>query len=177
MSQAVTRKSVHHRRIECVGYLRSDDLWDIEAHLIDTKDYPFQTLERGTLNEGEPVHNMMLCVTINDAFEIKNINANMDAAPFQLCRKVPPRMEQLIGISIGKGWIKQVNHELGGTQGCTHLIEMLKVIATTAYQTVHPYRIKDSEGPKIIHSSIVDQCQGFASDGEVIQKHFPEYRK
>lgn len=171
------RQPIHSRNINCTGYLRDDQLWDIEAILVDTKDYYFETIERGTLTPGEPVHHLTVCVTLNDAFTIRNVHTEMTTTPFQLCKQVPPRMNRIVGITIGKGWIKQVQEVLGGTQGCTHLIEMLKVIATTAYQTIHPYRIKDSHGPKIIHPSIVDQCQGFASDGNVVQQHFPEYSR
>lgn len=177
ISSPVSRKPIHHRQVKCSGYLRDDNLWDLEASLVDTKGYAFETIERGTLKIGEPVHQMLLRVTLDDTLTIRGIEADIDAAPFQLCQKVPPRMERLKGIQIGKGWMKEVGAQLGGTEGCTHLIEMLKVIATTAYQTIHPYRIKDTEGPKIIHASIVDQCQGFASDGEVVVKHFPEYAK
>ena len=169
------RQPIHNRNINSTGYLRDDGLWDIEAVLIDTKDYYFESIERGTLSPGEHVHNLTVCVTLDDSFTIRDVNAVMEATPFQLCKQVPPRMKKIVGITIGKGWIKQVLELLGGTQGCTHFIEMLKIIATTAYQTIHPYRIKDTQGPKIIHPSIVDQCQGFASDGSVVQQHFPEY--
>lgn len=173
--EPVKRKAIHTRKIDCTGYLREDDLWDIEARLFDQKHYPFETIERGVLDIGEPVHLMTLRVTLDDSMCIRDIKANMEAAPFQLCRAVPPRFNRLKGIEIGSGWIKQVKQLLEGTDGCTHLIEMLKVVATTAYQTIHPYRIKDTQGPRIIHPSIIDQCQGFAANGEVIQKHFPEY--
>jgi len=32
------RKPAHHRQIDCRGYRRSDGLWDIEGHLVDTRD-------------------------------------------------------------------------------------------------------------------------------------------
>lgn len=175
LPKPVKRQAIHSRKIECTGYLREDDLWDIEARLFDFKHYPFETIERGTLKEGDAVHLMDLRVTLDDSMTIRDIYAEMQAAPFELCRKVPPRFERLIGVSIGSGWIAQVKQLLEGTDGCTHLIEMLKVVATTGYQTIHPYRFKNTQGPKIIHPSIIDKCQGFASAGEVVQKHFPEF--
>ena len=33
------RRLMHTRSIECRGYEREDGLWDIEAHLVDTKTY------------------------------------------------------------------------------------------------------------------------------------------
>ncbi|NVJ60258.1 MAG: DUF2889 domain-containing protein [Gammaproteobacteria bacterium] len=171
------RTLIHTRDIKAQGFLRSDGLWDIEATLVDLKDYPFETIERGTLEPRQPVHDMFLRVTLDEEFVIQDIEAKTLAAPFQLCQKVPPRFKRLIGAQIGKGWRKVVQKELGGTQGCTHLIDMLTVIATVAYQTIHSYRIQQKQGAKIIHPSIIDQCQGFAADGEVVQTHFKDLVK
>ncbi len=39
LPEAATREKKHHRKIDCEGYLRSDGLWDIDAHLVDTRSY------------------------------------------------------------------------------------------------------------------------------------------
>ncbi len=39
----VDREPIHTRRIECTGYRRTDGLWDVEGHLVDTKSYEFVT--------------------------------------------------------------------------------------------------------------------------------------
>jgi len=33
------RRLMHTRTVECKGYLRDDDLWEVEARLVDTKPY------------------------------------------------------------------------------------------------------------------------------------------
>ena len=40
------RKPMHTRRIRCEGFSRADGLWDIEAHLIDTKPYDMPNADR-----------------------------------------------------------------------------------------------------------------------------------
>ncbi len=174
-SKNVLRKPIHQRRIDCDGYLRDDGLWDIEAQLVDTKNYAFETIERGILNEGEPVHDLTLCLTLNDEFQIKSIHCEMKKAPFSLCQKVPPRLDGIIGISIKKHWLKEVNAVIQNNHSCTHLMEMMKIIATTAFQTIPPFLMKERVGPKVVHPSIIDQCQGFSKEGEVVRKHFPQY--
>ncbi|MFN0316103.1 MAG: DUF2889 domain-containing protein, partial [Burkholderiales bacterium] len=56
LSAAVPRKPMHHRTIECRGYLRDDGLWDIEGHLIDTKTFDVVLPERGNVKPGEHFH-------------------------------------------------------------------------------------------------------------------------
>jgi hypothetical protein len=33
------RRLMHTRSVECNGYLRDDDLWEVEARLVDTKPF------------------------------------------------------------------------------------------------------------------------------------------
>ena len=35
------RKPIHPRAIDYRGYQREDNLWDIEAHMTDTKNLPY----------------------------------------------------------------------------------------------------------------------------------------
>ena len=58
LSKPALRKHLHNRNIECKGYEREDGLWDIEAHLVDTKTYSFENHDRGTVASGKPVHDM-----------------------------------------------------------------------------------------------------------------------
>ena len=76
---------MHTRRIECVGYHREDGLWDIEGHLTDTKPYRFPNENRGHILAGEPVHHMWLRLSMTDSFEIKEVEAVTDAAPYAIC--------------------------------------------------------------------------------------------
>jgi hypothetical protein len=40
------RRLMHRRSVECLGYLRDDGLWEVEARLVDTK--PFARHDRLT---------------------------------------------------------------------------------------------------------------------------------
>jgi hypothetical protein len=37
LPESVSREKKHHRKIDCEGYLRSDGLWDIDVHMVDTR--------------------------------------------------------------------------------------------------------------------------------------------
>ena len=45
----VKRKLLHKRNISLKGYIRDDELFEIEAELIDTKNYNFKNHDRGMI--------------------------------------------------------------------------------------------------------------------------------
>ena len=66
---------------------------------------------------------------------------------------------------------------LGGTRGCTHLVELLGPMATTAYQTLVGQRRKkpqpeDAPRRKPWH---LDTCHALASDGPIVKKDWPDF--
>ncbi len=71
LSKPKPRKLIHQRRIRPNAYLREDGLWDIEANLIDSKAYPFPTLQRGILPVGDLVHDIWLRLTLNNELVIQ----------------------------------------------------------------------------------------------------------
>ena len=125
LPEASHRKHVHTRTIDCRGYEREDGLWDIEAHMIDTKNYQFRNNWRGEMQIGEPLHEMLLRVTIDDDFLIRDVIAVTDNAPFKMCPDISPAYKALIGVKMGPGWRKAIRMKVGGIQGCTHLTELL----------------------------------------------------
>ena len=56
------REPIHTRRFITHGFRRRDGLWDIEGELHDSKSYPFEMSERGTLEPGE--HTITLQVNV-----------------------------------------------------------------------------------------------------------------
>ena len=73
LPSAVPRTLKHTRRITCEGYLRDDGLWDIDARIVDTKAYRYTEPDRGSRGIGEPVHDMSVRLTIDDAMTVRDI--------------------------------------------------------------------------------------------------------
>ena len=140
LSTAAARKPMHHRSIQCRGYLRDDGLWDIEGHLVDSKPFDMPNMERpgGKVPTGVPVHEMWIRITVDDELKVHDVEAATDHTPYQVCGSITDRFRVLIGLSIRAGWTQKTRELLGGTKGCTHLVELLGPIATTAFQTVYP---------------------------------------
>ena len=177
------RKHVHTRAIDYRGYEREDGLWDIEAHMTDKKTYEFTNKWRGTVPIGEPLHEMLLRVTIDDNFEIQDIVAVTDNSPFEMCPSITPSYKSLIGIRMGPGWRKAIRMKVGGVQGCTHLTELLFPMATVAMQTIWPIKSQRrreaqtmEETPKSKKRPVVlDTCHAWSTDSPVVKENASDW--
>ena len=190
LSSPVNRQLLHARNITCLGFYRDDGLWEIEGRLTDRKDYSFENENRGQVDAGEPVHDMWLRVTLNDNLLITNVEASTDASPYTICPDITKNFSRLKGITIGPGWRKAIKNKVGGIHGCTHLVELLGPIATTAYQTIFSEKAqilkkaKSSEsktktvaGEERNKPRLLNTCHAFNESSSVVKKRWPNFYK
>ena len=133
LSSAAPRRKSHTRRVICEGFRRDDGQLDIEGHITDVKTYEIPNKFRNGIPAGEPIHDMSIRLTVDEDLTILAVEAVTDAGPFQICPNITVNFQRLKGIKIGPGWRKRVLAALGGVEGCTHLVELLWTMATTAY--------------------------------------------
>jgi len=175
----INREKKHHRKIDCIGYFREDGLWDIEAHLIDTRTYDCgydQSHRNGLIRAGEAVHDMWVRLTIDLDFVIHEAIASSDQTPFAICPQAAREMRSLVGIQIGSGWMKQVRERIGSRHGCTHLTDLLGPISATAYQTLHAaLEAREAKEQSRDKPMILDTCVALSTDGDVVRKRWPEF--
>ncbi len=146
LSAPAAREPIHTRRVTCQGYRRADGLWDIEGHLTDVKSYAFHTEERGHMEPGDPIHQMWMRLTVDDGLTVQAVEAVTEHSPYRACGSILPNFQTLVGLRIGPGWTRAVKERLGGPKGCTHLVELLGPLATTAFQTVFPILTRERAG-------------------------------
>lgn len=180
LSPPAERQDIHTRQVICRGFRRTDGLWDVEGELIDTKAYSFPNKYRGgTIEPGDPLHGMLMRITIDDDLTIHSVEATIDKAPYGLCNAVAPSFKQLEGLRIGPGFQRKVKEMLGGVKGCTHLVELLGPIATTAFQTIYPILAHEraaaepEEGPRQ-RPALLNSCHVYASNGELVRRRWPD---
>lgn len=178
LSAPANREPVHTRSVECRGFRRTDGQWDIEGHLTDVKAYQFTNDYRGTIEPGEPLHDMWLRITVDDALAITAAEAVTDNGPYHLCGDITPNFQRLVGLSIRPGFTRKVRQALGGVHGCTHLVELLGPMATTAFQTVYPIlqreRLERGETPSSKRPALLNTCHAYASDSEIVRRYWPD---
>ena len=172
-----TRTPLHTRQIECIGYERDDGLYDIEAHMTDVKHYSYSNKHRGHVDAGEAVHDMWIRITVDDDLLVHSAEASTDTSPYPVCPSVNENYKKLEGLQIGPGWNLRTRNVLKGTEGCTHLTELLGPLATTAYQTVIPRRKHQGKSPRDPDKkpSLLGTCRAYASDGEIVKEYWPKF--
>lgn len=180
LSEPAAREHRHTRRLDMRGYRREDGLWDIEGHMTDTKTYQFENEHRGTVTPGTALHDMWIRLTLDDALLVHDIEVTLDKGPLAICPAIAPNFAVLKGLRIAPGWYLKVKKLLGGVNGCVHLTEMLGPMATVAFQTIGPSRVKSPDGvpfgeAKGKRPQRIDSCHALASDGEVVKKRWPEF--
>ncbi len=177
LPQPANRTAIHQRDIECRGFKRDDGLWDIEARMTDVKTYAVKNRDRGgEIAAGEAIHDMSIRLTLDNNLLIHDVAAVIDYAPFSLCPSITPAFEQLKGKSIGAGWTKLTKMLFSGTQGCTHLRELLGPLATTAFQTIY-HASQREKGPDASKEKpvMLNSCHAFAETGDVVKDFWPDF--
>ncbi len=179
----VSREQLHTRRYHFDGFRRHDGLWDIDGRITDVKTYGFPNRHRGRIEAGEPLHDMSIRLTVDDDFVVRDIEAVTDAGPYGVCPNITPNFKRMIGVTVGPGWRRAVRQRVGGTEGCTHLVELLIAMATVAFQTIYPAKAgttgeaaRNSNGTgRTERPALLDTCHAFASDGELVKQYWPEF--
>ncbi|MCS6996700.1 MAG: DUF2889 domain-containing protein [Casimicrobiaceae bacterium] len=174
LSAPTARERLHLRRITYEGYRRADDLFDIEARLIDTKDHPYR-LATGERAPHQPVHEMLVRVTIDRDFNVVAIEASTEAMPYPgECDKITPAYGKLVGANLLRGFRKTVAERLGGVLGCTHLSELLAFLPTAAVQTFAGLR-PETEGWGERKPFQLDGCHALSTEGELVRRYYPKW--
>ena len=169
----VERELTHTRRVRYEGYKRADGLWDIEAHLLDTKNHDYQ-LKTGVRRAGQPIHDMWVRVTIDRHFTVLDAQASMDAVPYPGgCENIAPAYRQLVGLNLVRGFRKRVWDLLGNVRGCTHLTEMLAGLPTAAIQTFAGETPEERvDGAKPFQ---LDQCHALETTSDTVRVWYPKW--
>jgi Protein of unknown function (DUF2889) len=176
---AVERQELHHRQIDIRFFQRADGLFDIEARLLDCKALPFRRmLQEHDLPPGTPLHDIVVRLVIDEDMLVHDASASFAASPFKICSGAADTLAPLKGLRIGAGWNKRVRELLGGSASCTHIMELMGPMATTAYQGLAPERLaRMTQAGSAETLAKIDSCYAYGSDREVVARLWPHLRK
>ena len=172
------REELHHRTISMKVFRRKDGLYDVEAHLVDTKPFAFERVNRpDLLPAGQPLHDLWVRLVLDDEHTLHAVEAASDTTPFAICPKAGASLSVLVGERIGKGWSKVVRERLQRVDNCTHLVELLMPMATTALMGTRgakPIAVRFLAGTR---PSQLDTCYAWSTEREMVVNAWPEYSK
>jgi len=173
---APARQLKHRRGIDVQIYARGNGLWEVDAEISDvkTRDTPLA----GELRRaGEPIHDMLLRVVVDESFNIVAAGAETRAMPYPgQCDDLGDAYAGLVGLNLLKGFRQAVKERLGGTAGCTHITELSQVLPTAVVQAfageVLDTREHNAAGTRPFQ---IDRCHALRADGEAVKLFYPRW--
>jgi len=180
LSPPSSRRALKHTRaIQVEAFAREDGLWDIDAHITDTKTRDTR-LASGVRPAGQPVHDLWLRITVDTALNVVDAEAVSDAVPYpNYCDTIGPAYKKLIGLNLLKGFRDGVKQRLSGINGCTHLTELAAVLPTATIQAFAGDVLDTRDGAGNDDQSQkpfqLDRCHALRTDGEAVAKFYPRW--
>lgn len=189
LPNAAPARSLQHRRsIDVEVFSRGGGLWEVDARLADVKTRDVK-LANGTRPAGEPIHDLLLRLVIDERFNILEAGSETQAMPYpgqcdvfgDAAGKNADESEgdayrNLVGLNLMQGFRQAVRHRLGGVRGCTHLSEMSQTLPTAVVQAFAGVVIDtrgDGEGSE--RPFQIDRCHALRADGAVVREHYPRW--
>lgn len=173
----VTRNELHFRRIDMRGYARSDGLYEVEGRVVDRKPEAFTSwLDGRDVPANAPIHDMGVRIIYDKTMKVHAVETFTDATPYAICPGGGAALQTLVGLSMTKGWSREVRERLSGAVSCTHLMQLLMPLATVAFQSMGALRRssvleRDATGRPLK----VDSCYAYGAGQELVKKHWPEF--
>jgi len=92
------------------------------------------------------VHHMQLAIELAfPQLEIVSATALFESHPQDQCPSITQHYQQLVGLSIGRGFTKHVAELFGGPRGCTHVTALINAMAPVAMQCFWSMRAAEAK--------------------------------
>lgn len=170
------RQLKHRRNIDVQIYSRGNGQWEVDAHITDVRSRDTK-MSFGLLPAGQPIHDMLLRLVVDERFNILEAGARTDAMPYRgQCDSYGDAYARLVGLNLMKGFRQAVKERLGGVQGCTHITELGQVLPTAVVQAFAGEVLDtrgDGEGSQ--QPFQIDRCHALRADGPVVQTFYPRW--
>ena len=127
-------------------------------------------------DDPEPLtmHHMIIELRVAvPTLEIIEVNLDFEEFPNHDCPSIVQAYDQLIGLSIARGFTHKIRELFGGPRGCTHVVALLQAVAPAVVQAT--WGMARATGAEAAASDSESQlrnlntCHIYAEDGEKIQ--------
>jgi hypothetical protein len=135
---------LHSRNYDVLAFSKDASTLLLRGEVRDTKPPGLYIAD-----DPEPltVHHMVieLSITVPDLV-IVEASARMVTHPQPTCPNVMPAYEQIVGLSIARGFNAKVRELFGGPLGCTHTTALLLAMAPVAIQSAWSLNMSNRQG-------------------------------
>ena len=164
---------LHRRAIDFQCFVDGDDL-TVVGRLSDTRPWAAAGPAVST------VHDMELRVRVrqND-MTITGVTVEMHTYPHTECPTIEAAFEGLVGLSVARGYTREVQVRFGGPRGCTHLEHLARSLGPVVVQSITSLRarsVAQGESEDLLSSGMAgspwarDSCHIWAEGGIADQK-------
>ncbi len=156
-----------HQRTIAFSVFERDQLLVIFGTLTDRR--PWASGEFGpTL-----LHEMELAIAVRRAdLSIVAAEANMARFPHAECPTIEDKFSELVGLSVGRGYTREVQDRFGRERGCTHLEFLARAVGPVVVQAVTSAaarRVEEGDGKDVIGETgsawLLNTCHLWAEGG------------
>lgn len=125
-------ETLHTRSYQVEAFRRGPDEFVLRGSVIDRKP-PRMYVQ----DDPEPlaIHHMVVDLVVSyPDLVITDVEVNFNTFPQEVCPAIAGRYQEMIGVSIARGFTHKVRERFGGPRGCTHTTALLQAMAPVAVQ-------------------------------------------
>lgn len=151
---------IHTRRYEVRTYKMSNDRFLMRGVVCDEK-------PAGLYISSDPdvlwVHHMIVDLEVTfPALVIDKVSVTFHERPHEHCTDIEPHYQNLVGLSIARGFNNKVKELFGGPRGCTHIGALLSAMAPVAIQSTWSMRAGQGKLMSPQDATPEDRRKGYA---------------
>ena len=161
----MTSRPVHVRTIRVEVAEGDDHQLDVTATLVDER--PAGNPKWFGATPPRVIHDMRLALRVRHPdLVITSVRSEMASHPYTICPDALPPLEQLVGLSIARGFTREVNERFGRQRGCAHFTALIHALAPAVRQGAG-VAFADRPGPEAGEPDdwFVNTCQAWREDG------------
>jgi len=126
------------------------------------------------------IHHMQLDMEVSyPTLEILSAEVVFESHPHEQCVRIVDHYDQLVGLSIARGFTHRARELFGGPRGCTHTTALLQAMAPVAVQCFFSLRAANAQGEGVRSAPSREQreemwamnlntCHVWAEDSDVV---------
>jgi hypothetical protein len=142
------------------------------------KDERFQKsyIVTGEVVPGGVIHHMTIRLLVHCSNRmIEDVDVDMIAVPMEECHEIIDCLAPIKGLTITRGFTSKVKNIVGGSKGCTHLVELLQAMAPAAHQGINAHQSQeqsslDAERAKKTMNHLINTCHAWKEDGPLVKR-------
>jgi hypothetical protein len=136
---------LHTRTYEVRAYKESPERLRLRGRVHDQK-------PPGLYVEGDPeplsIHEMVVDLLIDfPSLVISAVEVVMEVHPHAYCPTITDRYQELVGLSVVRGYTHRVRELFGGPRGCTHTTALLQAMGPVVHQSMWSMQEPHPAGP------------------------------